>query len=436
MLERQLFSDWPGFVSKHWEKKPATFQAIGSPLCDAEKVLAGLREAAEQLRRGTIRDHRDITYHLGAAVVVDPGPYLPHPTDTTLDDYLARLGRMGGGGPFTLLLNNFQQFSPDLWRSMRLIARDLFQELGTLPAGVVSSHVMVARYGISPFAVHKDPNSVFTFVVHGSKTMRVWPFEAFADGAPVPFAQHRQLNLYDFDYRPFRDSGIELHGGVGSVLYWPSTYWHVGESDADAIHISLHFTCDLHSEPRGEMVDLLEQIVGGALGEEDWHDSYPAGPLRRSGPVQVPEALLGALNEFRRAMEGSVEESLRTLWLSRVSAQGFWTLPPSAPLVGAEVHEGTSLEADPVFPVVWEQTPSAVTLAAHGRALRFPARRWMDKLLAAIADGHPFRVSELVAGISDDRAIAVREITALAGKLVSLGALRTVDLQGDARARG
>jgi hypothetical protein len=253
----------------------------------------------------------------------------------------------------------------------------------------------------------------------------VWPFETFADRRQHPFAEHRQVNLYDFDYRPFQSSGIELAGEPGDVLYWPSTYWHVGETEGGSVHISLHLTVDLHSEPRGEVVDLLHKLVEESLTEADWHDAYPIRSLRDSGPVQPPDRLMEALRALTQAMQGSIRESVNAQWLSRMSAQGFWTLAsPSSDAASADIDAlRTTLQADLRFPVYWIVTDDRVTMAAHGRVVQFPVRHWTKGLLAALSDRRPFLIADL-APISTG---ARDEITALATKLVAIGALHAKD---------
>jgi hypothetical protein len=275
--------------------------------------------------------------------------------------------------------------------------------------------------------VHKDPNSVFTFLIRGEKTLRVWPFEVFADRTQQPCAVHRQLNLYDFDYRSFLDQGIALTGQAGDVLYWPSTYWHVGETEADdSIHISLHFTFDVHSEPRGEVVDLLHKLVEGSLSENDWHSGYPVDCLYSNCAIQTPVKLIQTLRTFTDQMQETIEDSIGALWLGRMSAQGFWTLAKPADNGTAESASTdfatATLRADPIFSVYWTIVGERVKLAAHGRVIEFPLRAWTNKILAAFADRRPFKASEFVQPTDP----AWDEITVLMTKLIAIRAVETV----------
>lgn len=422
---------WNAFIQESWERSPTTFVDPGTRLCESQETFAAISEAARDLREGRVKDYRDVRVYLGELVLADPGPYLPVPEERTLDEYIERIEAKAGDQPFGILFNNYHQFSRALSLRMRLFARSLFDQLGMLPAGTVTSHLMIGRYPASPFGVHKDPNSVFTFIVRGKKTLRVWPFETFADRRPVPFAKHRQLNLYNFDYRPFKELGIPLEGEPGNILYWPSGYWHVGEGDGET-HISLHVTYDVHSEPRGETVDILRRYVEETTSETaDWHAGYPIDSVSRSGRVQVPAQLMQAVSEFSKSLATSIPESVAALWLSRMSAQGFWSVPApsiSPAFARACLDGGGPVRADPSFPSYWNIADGIVSFAAHGRVVRFPLRDWTARLLDFIRRREPFRVHDIVAEFSGDSAVAAaRELNALSEKLFTIGALESFE---------
>lgn len=400
-----MFPDCARFVADHWEQRPVVLRDPGFGLCDHQQVFSALQNARAMARAGAIRDPRDVSFHEGDAVVVDPAPFLPLDVETSLAEYLARLSTTVAK-EFTLLVNNFQQFSLPLARAMRQFMRNLFQQLGRMPAGVVTSHLMVSRYGVSPFAVHKDPNSVFTFLVSGRKTLRVWPFEALAERTQQPFAEHRQLRLYDFDYRPFSASGIPLDGEPGNILYWPSSFWHVGEADAEQVHVSLHLTCDLHAEPRGEVVDLLQQYAESTRSATDWQDSYDLPSRVDSGPLQPPAQITRALVSLKQALETTIDVQLKAMWLGRMSAQGFATMP--RPLAHRVVDVRTAqLSVDGDFPVFWDVADGYVTLAAHGQVVRFAVRPWTEQLLAALSSRGRFTVRDITSPDALDEACGV-----------------------------
>jgi 50S ribosomal protein L16 3-hydroxylase len=419
--ERAAPLDWSSFVRDHWEKAPTTFRHPDSSFDDEPALFRAIVEARRQIRDGAIRDHRDVTYHDGTAAEIDPSPFLPLDSEATLDAYLDRLSRNKSPRGFTLLINNFQQFSDVLAIRMRLFLQGLFQAMGRLPAGTVSSHLMVASYGTSPYAVHKDPNSVFTFVLRGAKTLRVWPFSALAHKTQQRFAEHLQLNLYGLDYHPYVAESIPLVGRPGTALYWPSTYWHVGEAEPGEIHVSLHLTCDVHSEPRGELVDLLRDYIDSTRTEDDWSDVYTIDLVARGGALQLPTQLTTALEELTHTLRDTVADKLSAMWLSRVSGQGFIMLP-RVQSPGVDVR-GHALCADPRFPVYWSSGHGVVTCAAHGQVLSFSERAWTPSLLDALTAGKPFWLRDIVPSESD-RDESFEDLVQVASHLSRIGALQ------------
>jgi len=400
--------DWGTFARDFWEKKPTLFKDPGTQLCDPASTFDAICEAAEQVRKGRIRDYRDVSLFWGDSVKTDAGPYLPKRTDKTLDNYIARLEGLAGHEHFGLLFNYYEQFSETLSRRMREFAAHLYETLGVISAGHAKADLMIGRYPSSPFGVHKDPNSVFTFIVRGVKTMRVWPFEMLASHRDIPFARHRQLNLYDFDYSPFKESGTALLGLPGEILYWPSSYWHVGEGDG-ATHVSLHITFDVHCEPRGEAVDILQRIVEETTSEgpNDWHTSYRIGSPWKGGRIETPAPLLSAIESFRIAMTSTIPEAVKALWLGRMSAQGFYKVPESKQGTVSRIVPVSEIVPDPVFPIFWSVCDDSALLAANGRVIRVPLRKWTMRLLEAINQKQTFRPTDIA---SDDAVGEVQEL--------------------------
>lgn len=77
------------------------------------------------------------------------------------------------------------------------------------------------NYRATPFGIHRDPASVFSFTLHGTRTYYTWPPEAFSPDDPDlgtirPEVLARHLpDAERFDVGP------------GSLVYWPSNRWHL-----------------------------------------------------------------------------------------------------------------------------------------------------------------------------------------------------------------
>src|SRR5207245_3009425 len=99
--------------------------------------------------------------------------------------------------------------------------------------------LFVSNNRLTPFGIHRDPASNFTLVVQGRKRMRLWP-EAFFTRRPPMDAESYAAHL---------GQALTLEGEPGDLLYWPSSYWHVAESDGD---LSVTMNICLYLEPYGD----------------------------------------------------------------------------------------------------------------------------------------------------------------------------------------
>lgn len=79
-------------------------------------------------------------------------------------------------------------------------------------------------YRVTPFGVHRDAASVFSFLLMGERTYYTWPPDYFAD--------EQALYTPDPDkIAPHLAKAEVFHLKPGEVFYWPSNRWHVVMSD-------------------------------------------------------------------------------------------------------------------------------------------------------------------------------------------------------------
>ena len=108
------------------------------------------------------------------------------------------------------------------------------------------------------------------------------------------------------------------------------------------------------------------------------------------------------------------------MWLGRMSAQGFATMPRPVPHTAADLPNAR-LVADVGFPVFWDVADGDVTLAAHGQVVRFPVRPWTDRLLAELAGKRPFAVRD-IASLE-----ALDEVCGIVDHLLRINALQPAE---------
>jgi 50S ribosomal protein L16 3-hydroxylase len=388
--------DWDNFSRNHWEKRPLIFSG-GKNLLDKTKIFHALKTANNNLQTGAAVKHKDVRFHIGDSLQLDATPYLPTPEELSLASYLDRLESVTDNKHFTLLINSFQQFSPEIWREMRMFLMPLFRQIGGLPAGMVDSTLLIGKYGISPFKVHKDPNSVFTFIVQGEKDIVVWPFSIFANKTEKTFAEHKQIDLDGLDYSPYEDQGLRLQGVEKNVLYWPSTFWHVGLSNPGALHISLHITCHLHARPRLAALEMMMRLDENNNKDNKWIDSYPVDfdSIGQSNTV-LPASAKEPIAELSSELNSGILDLETTLnWLSRITAHGFNVVPYQTYNISS-ISDDDVMIYDHHFPVAWHHRDSNIYIAANGRVIRVPYEPWMVLICSSFASSFMQSVASLL----------------------------------------
>jgi ribosomal protein L16 Arg81 hydroxylase len=254
--------------------------------------------------------------------------------------------------------------------------------------------------------------------------MRVWPFEEFRDYAP-PDAIREQALVHGARIEEHQDRSILLEGEPGDILYWPSTYWHVGESDG-SLHAS--FTISLHFpwRPLSLIEVMVRQRTEASLGGETWREMYPFdGDAPQRSAKELPSAISSALAQFRAvANDESLERSLTASWINRVSAYGFTTVPAPAPR--AELDDDMRLVACPHSPLVWQEAGEVVLFSANGHAVAVPRDPDVLRLLERVSAESSFSAASLLASLRAEGGFALEgdHVRQILATLVSLRALR------------
>ena len=122
--------------------------------------------------------------------------------------------------------------------------------------------------------------------------------------------------------------GLDLVGKPGDILYWPSSYWHVGTA-VDPSAVTAAVNVGLFLEPGGasiaaEVVDAVLRDAGLRIGHRGL---YAAGRSETSVPLPAREkGLLDLLATL--VATGSLERLVHAQWMHRVSASGVTATPP------------------------------------------------------------------------------------------------------------
>lgn len=388
--------DWDLFVARYWDREPVLITPGTRPPFTAPEVFDALVAATRPQAPGTPAPNTSLS--VGRDLPEDPGDLLPAPADGTLDGYAARMARRLAGRPYALTVSTFHLFHHPQWARQRAFYAGLWERVG-LPLNSAITTLFHGTYEHSPVGVHRDRFATFMFALEGRKRMRFWP--------RCPWTGDTTTVL---DYRPYLDSSFAVEVAPGELLYWPSSYFHVGESDLNA---AAHGTAAATSVNVGVPRDFdrgafdvmeffqdptRETLLSGApdparLPHLDGPVTAPAGPALTEG---LPPALEQACDAF---LAGTEEHRLRErtaeLSLRRLTAGGFHPVPPPAgPRSLDEAAEVRLTE-----PVRWTDTGTVRYCGAAGHTVRTTlGPDHLLRLLAALDRG-PVPVTEVLSAV-------------------------------------
>jgi len=322
----------------------------------------------------------------------EPSGYLPELSDGSFDDYQQRVTDRLGGRRYALVVHGFHGFSYPQWTRQCAFYANLWERVG-LPSGSAITTMFHGTYEHSPVGVHKDRFATFMFGLKGRKRMRFWPRRPWSE--PVTTI---------LDYEPYLAESFAIEVAAGDLLYWPSSYFHVGESAGDEPatsvnvgvpregHRAAHDLDDLLVDIEPSMVidpSLSATLLAGARAPLSTMEQSVDGWLPASPPPALMEAvaILQDRTSGHRLTDLITERSLR-YW----TAGGFRPVPPRKrprPLT-----DDTVLRA--CAPILSDRVDGGALCAANGHAVRTTLpKKTLSVLLERLRTNQAVRVADV-----------------------------------------
>lgn len=375
---------WSHFVAHRWGKSPFVIKKpFARSLATAQEVFLAIRHAADQFRAND--SNVRIRFYMEDGFSLQPEPYLPDASDHSAANYAARVTGKLSGQCFGLILNGFQAYDAELWRRVREFLRGLLTEISIQP--MVEGVLFFGNYDKTPRGIHKDPVDIFLFVIEGRKKMYLWP-EAFFQGGD----HDARLNS---DFAILRRDALILEGEPGDVIYWPSGYWHVGESVGG---LSLSLSLALKSlQPSSEILDHLKQYIEEFVNASLDGGNFPTTPKQLQDSAEmiskVTKLSIKALQKASRDFDFA--QAIQVSWLDRLTGSGSDPVP--APLPLKALAEDTVVQGSPEYPILWIPVANhQIACSANGHAFTIPADPKIIELLERLNSGEAVRVKSLI----------------------------------------
>ncbi|MFJ9682300.1 JmjC domain-containing protein [Streptomyces sp. NPDC101194] len=408
--------DWRTFTERHWDRGPVLYRSVSpAPFTEAEVFAAATAACRTGVGPATAAPPT-VGLTVERVQRTAPGPLLPGHADGSFDGYRKRLSAELAGRRYALVISGFHAYDFSLWARERDFYAGLWQRVGLPLTGAITT-LFHGTYEHSPVGVHKDRFATFMFGLRGRKRMRFWAHRPWDE--PVSTV---------LDYARHRDSSFEAEIGPGDLLYWPSDYYHVGESAGCEPATSVNVGVPREEHRAGyELEDLLIDLDPAALTGRPGQDSRLApldAPVLSSQvgpdgllPPELPEGLRRSVDAFRQfGAPRRIGDRVTTVSLRRWTAGGFEPVPVPAGL--RRLTDDTVVETDPRHLVRWAplgDTAFAGTVCAvNGHDVATAAGPSdLLRLLDPLLSGKPATVGDLLTGFGPGRASERADTTRL-----------------------
>lgn len=221
---------WDVVAEKYWEREPFAFEFSGDDApFTVESVFEALAADCEHDQLdwlhlsvsdspSQVRDYRPLSFrHSG-----------PNSSD---DNWLAYFERMSGK-EFGMNVHDLGRRNP----SLQPVAQAFAEHLSHVPGAPVPRtwelDSFSGTYRATPFGIHRDNASVFSFGLIGRRRVLLWDPDYFEPGHPDLTKPDPEIIA---KHEP-NATTLQIEPGRGG--YWPSGYWHVVLSDGEPFAVA------------------------------------------------------------------------------------------------------------------------------------------------------------------------------------------------------
>jgi hypothetical protein len=376
---------WRRFATHIWEKKPLVLRNVKSELLEMgdSAIFDLLVLYSNRCRK--LKNPEGFKFYIDGIKTYqeDVLQFLPVKKDKSLLGYHARMNALFSD--YCLVCDELLKVNLEKQARLTDFTDELYRHVG-FPNRFSEMGLYLGNYRKTPFGVHVDNCGVFSFPVAGRKKFRLWT-RAFVKKNPP-------LNR-TFQYSKYKKDSQLLEVGPGDMTYWPSSAWHIAESDgAFSATWSLGVWVD---QPHKEIFSQgLKGILDKKMSSSGLSTTTSFKTLHEvSGEVhQLPDSYLKSIELLQSLSTLELEESFLKTWMVHISQQGFKSIPQINFKLGlkSRIH----LRSDRA-PILWQQgltTKTKIFFSFAGVLVESTKASGLLKLVKAVNAGEICLVSD------------------------------------------
>lgn len=397
---------WHHFAKTIWEKEPLALKNVKSGLLemsDAE-IFDLLVLYSDRCRQQS--DPEGFKFYIDGfkAEAADVLQVLPVRKDRSLLGYHARME--AEFSDYCLVCDELLRVNLKKQHLLTDFTDELYRHVG-FPNRFAEMGLYLGNYRKTPFGVHVDSCGVFSFPVAGTKKFRLWP---------AGYGEKNPGLDRAFKYDKYKKDSVVLEARPGDMVYWPSSAWHIAESDGSfSATWSLGVWVD---QPLTEILSApLKELVETKLGSLGQASTTVFKTLHReSGEVrELPEAYRSATEVLQSLTAVELQETFLKSWMKHISLQGFKTLPAVDFKLSAKAK--IKLRSDRSL-ILWQQSlvdKEICFFSFGGVVIQSSQAGGLLRLIKAINAGETCLIRQFLKGASAKKDLQQLQLLADAG---------------------
>jgi hypothetical protein len=347
---------WRHFSKAIWEKKSVAVKGIQSPLLQMHQtvIFELLVSYSDRCRRAKSADGMKFYIQGHRQFESEVIRHLPKKNDLNLAGYHERMSSQYDD--YCLVCDELLQINNDRQESLEDFTSLLFRYVG-LPNRFAEMGLYLGNYRKTPFGVHEDACGVFSFPVVGKKKFRIWK--------PNYVKKNPDL-VRAFTYAKHKSASQVLEAKVGDMTYWPSSAWHIAESDG-AFSATWSLGVWVDRKQSDVVSEVMSELIRRALGSSG-DSRMTSSRISAAGEVSsLPQNYLQSIAALDALSSAQIRSTFREQWLRHLSMRGLKTHPTSDLAIRANsILRLRSAKR----PIQWIRDGATVIYAFNGRTFR------------------------------------------------------------------